>query len=98
MDSKIEQVSSLLRQAAETHHVVFAISDGNDPDWASWYADWLVNLSTLPRVLGMTPIRSELTSALVGADKDYTRQQPGESWENFYATRLLDHFTRAAAD
>jgi hypothetical protein len=21
-------------------HVVFAISDGDDPDWASWYADW----------------------------------------------------------
>jgi hypothetical protein len=24
---------------------VFAITDGEDPDWATWYADWLVNLS-----------------------------------------------------
>lgn len=43
-DNRIEQISRLLHQAAETHHVVFAISDGDDPDWASWYSDWLINL------------------------------------------------------
>src|SRR5205085_6082364 len=47
MDSKLASVSGLLHQAAETHHVVYAITDGSDPDWASWYADWLVNLSSL---------------------------------------------------
>lgn len=26
---------------------VYRIVDGADPDWASWYADWLVNLSEL---------------------------------------------------
>jgi hypothetical protein len=38
------RISALLREAAETHHVVFRIVDGDDPDWASWYADWLLDL------------------------------------------------------
>ena len=88
-----EAVRELLHQAAETHHIVFAISDGDDPDWASWYADWLVNLSALPRMLGVRPVRSELTWLLVGLDREYTRDKPGVAWEQFYAERMLQHFT-----
>src|SRR5436309_1147330 len=48
--TSVQQISSLLHEAAETHHRVFRIVDGADDDWASWYADWLVNLSELPAV------------------------------------------------
>ena len=41
VDPKVAQISALLHQAAETHHVVFGITDGTDADWATWYADWL---------------------------------------------------------
>lgn len=92
MDDKTKDVSALLHQAAETHHVVFAIADGNDLDWASWYADWLLNLSRLPDLLGSRPVRSEVTYLLVGLDKDYTATAPPEAWEDFYASRLLAHF------
>ena len=57
--SKQQQVSELLHEAAETHHRVFRIVDGADDDWATWYADWLVNLSELPALLGAKPARSE---------------------------------------
>jgi hypothetical protein len=89
------RVSDLLRQAAETHHRVYAIRDGDDPDWASWYADWLVNLSQLPSVLGMKPVRSELTYLLVSLDKAYLRDTRGEPWEDYYAVRVLEHFSQA---
>jgi len=89
----VQAVSELLHQAAETHHVVFAISDGDDPDWASWYADWLVTLSALPRTLGRPPVRSELTWLLVGLDREFTRDKPDRAWEMFYAQRLVQHFT-----
>ena len=56
MDPKVAQISALLHQAAETHHVVFAITDGTDADWATWYADWLANLSSIGELLG---VRSE---------------------------------------
>ena len=92
MDSKLAEVSALLQQAAETHHVVYAITDGSDPDWATWYADWLVNLSSLADALGARPVRSELTYLLVALDKDYTRGKPEKRWEDFYAARLLQHF------
>jgi hypothetical protein len=35
------KIAELLHEAAETHHVVYRITDGDDPDTASWYADWL---------------------------------------------------------
>src|SRR5205823_3353762 len=78
MENRASKVSELLHEAGETHHQVFRIVDGADDDWASWYADWLINLSELPDVLGATPVRSELVWVLVGLDKDYTAEQPGE--------------------
>ena len=83
-------ISALLGEAAETHHVVYRIVDGDDPDWASWYADWLLNLSELPELLGTTPVRSHLVHALVQLDRDYTAEKPDEPWEEWYAARLAE--------
>lgn len=91
-----EQVSSLLHEAGETHHRVFRIVDGADDDWASWYANWLINLSELPGLLGVKPVRSELVYLLVSLDKEYTVGQPGEPWEPYYAERIIAHFSPAA--
>ena len=83
-----ERVSSLLHEAGETHHRVFRIVDGADDDWASWYADWLLDHSELPALLGTPPVRSHLVHALVDLDRAYTRDSAGEEWPAFYATRL----------
>jgi hypothetical protein len=95
MADTVAKVARLLHEAAETHHRVFRIVDGADDDWASWYAEWLVNLSELPSALGAKPVRSELVYLLVGLDKDYTAQSPGEPWETYYARRVIEHFTAA---
>jgi hypothetical protein len=92
-----DQIGGLLHEAGETHHRVYRIVDGADDDWASWYADWLVNLSELPALLGVRPVRSELVFLLVSLDKDYTAAQPGEPWEAYYARRILAHFRPGAA-
>jgi hypothetical protein len=60
MTATDEQISRLLHEPGETHHRVFRIVDADD-DWASWYSDWLINLSELPSLLGTKPVRSELT-------------------------------------
>ncbi len=86
------RVSALLHEAGETHHQVFRIVDGADGDWASWYADWLVHLSELPTLLGVTPVRSELTYLLVRLDKEYEEAQPTERWEDYYARALVADF------
>jgi hypothetical protein len=89
-------IPDILHRAAETHHVVYGIVDGDDPDWASWYASWLLDLSELPDLLGARPVRSELVWKLVQLDKDYTAAPPGEPWEAYYARGLLEHFRPAA--
>lgn len=92
MGSGVEQVSALLHEAAETHHTVYRITEGADEDWASWYSDWLVNLSELPDLLDVKPVRSELTSMLVALDKEYVERDPQERWEDYYARRLVELF------
>ena len=87
-DDGASRIAELLHEAAETHHVVYRITDGEDPDWASWYASWLVELSELPDLLGMRPVRSHLVHALVQLDRDYAVAQPDERWEDWYAERL----------
>jgi hypothetical protein len=82
------ELADLLHEAAETHHIVYRIVDGDDPDWASWYADWLTELSELPQLLGFTPARAHVVHALVQLDRDYVAAKPSERWEDWYAERL----------
>ena len=88
-------IAELLHEAAATHHLVYRIVDGDDPDWASWYADWLLDLSELPEELGSKPVRSHLVHALVQLDRDYTAAKPDEAWEDWYAARLLTQLAPA---
>jgi hypothetical protein len=90
MNDKITRTAALLHEAGETHHLVYRIVDGEDPDWASWYADWLRNLSELPQILGATPVRSELVWLLVELDKQYTQASPELPWSDWYAERIVD--------
>lgn len=89
MDQRVARVTALLHEAGETHHRVYRIVDGDDPDWASWYADWLIELSELPQILGAAPVRSELVWTLVQLDKDYAAAAPGVSWPEWYAERIV---------
>ena len=98
MASDVERVAALLKEAGETHHIVYRIVDGDDPDWASWYADWLIRLSELPTILNTTPVRSELIYELVRLDREFTQSKPREPWERFYARQLLQRFQPAAAN
>ena len=91
MDDRVAKISELLHEAGETHHVVYRIVDGDDPDWASWYSEWLINLSELPQLLGAKPVRSELTYLLVRLDKEYTEKKPTQRWEDYYAAELVRH-------
>ena len=86
-------IADLLHEAAETHHVVYRIVDGDDPDWASWYADWLLDHSELPQLLGAAPVRSHLVHALVEIDREYTSEPRDERWEDAYARGLEARFS-----
>lgn len=80
VDDRVMAIADVLHDAGETHHIVFKIVDGEDPDWASWYADWLIQHSLLPTLLGTTPVRSELVYLLVLCDKQFASGSIGGRW------------------
>jgi hypothetical protein len=89
MTPELDAIAAVLHDAAELHHAVWRDTDGEDPDWASWYADWLLGHSELPALLGVTPVRSHLVHALVELDR---RAGGTERWEDVYARGLVEVF------
>lgn len=88
-DDAAGKIAQLLHQVGETHHIVFADTDGNDEDWATFYSDWLLAHSELPHLLARRPIRSHLTRDLVELDEQYTAASPSEPWPSWYAAHLI---------
>ena len=89
MDDRVRRVRNLLHEAGETHHRVYRITEGDDPDWASWYANWLLELSELPEILGTKPVPSELVYLLVKLGKETSE---GDEWQERYAREIVHHF------
>jgi hypothetical protein len=91
-DETNTKVAALLQQVGEIHHMVFADTDGNDDDWASFYSDWLLTHSALPALLGKRPVRSHLTRDLVELDEQFGASSPSDPWPAWYATRLITKY------
>ncbi len=91
-DPTIASIAALLDRAGEVHHMVFADTDGNDDDWATFYSDWLLAHSALPTLIGERPIRSHLTRDLVNLDEEYAAAKPAEKWPVWYAARLAEKY------
>lgn len=83
------KIAELLHQVGEIHHAVFSDTDGNDDDWATFYSDWLLTHSELPRLLARRPVRSHLTRDLVELDEQYAGAVSPEPWPVWYASRLI---------
>lgn len=70
---------------------MYRITDGADDDWASLYADWLIDHSELPETLGSPPTRSHLVHELVESERAFD-EAPTARWEDFYAERIVARF------
>ena len=92
MDERTQQVSKLFHEAGEVHHTVYRITDGADDDWASFYADWLLDHSELPEAIGITPVRSHLVHELVECERALAEAGPDVSWPDLYAERIVARF------
>ena len=79
----------LFREAGRAHHVAFASTGGDDPDWAIWYADYLKE--PFAEQLGMKFQKSQLIYCLMNADLEHQTRSPGTDWPEFYADELLEH-------
>jgi len=79
----IEQLAALFREAGAAHHTAFAATNGQDPEWPSWYAGYLA--PRLQQALGGRVDQSALAADLRQVDSEYRGGEGSEPWPEFYA-------------
>jgi hypothetical protein len=89
MDDRADRLAGILERAHEVHAVVAERTDGADPDWALFYAWWLLNWSDFTDVLGGKPSLAELTVELTALDAAYRAGPRDLPWPAAYAITLI---------
>lgn len=84
----------LLRTVGPAHHQAYIDTDGVDPDWPIWYAEYLQ--APLAELLGLDFTRSQLVYCLMDADTEYRARASESDWPEFYADLILEHCARSA--
>ncbi len=80
----------LLLEAGRAHHTAFAATDGADPDWSIWYADYLIE--PFAQRLDMHFHRSQLIYCLMDADFEHQARSPDSNWPEYYADEIIERY------
>ena len=80
----------LFRGAAQAHHTAFEATDGADPDWPIWYADYLQE--PLAQRLDLNFYKSKLIYCLMNADFEHQARAPNSDWSEFYVDQMLERY------
>lgn len=87
-EAKVKRLAGLFRQTGEAHHEAFLQTDGDDPEWPLWYAEYLH--SRLTPFLAAPMTRSRLVFCLIGAEDEHSAADPDAPWPEYYARRFLE--------
>ena len=77
------QLVALLKETGPVHHWAYQATNGADPDWPLWYAEYM--LARLNALLGTALTRSELTYLLVRVEMERAVRAPNTAWPDYYA-------------
>ena len=80
----------LFRETGPAHHSAYLGTDGEDPDWPLWYAEFVQ--TRLNAVLGTALTRSELTYLLVMVEKERMAGAPAAAWPDYYAEFFIGRY------
>ena len=83
-------LADLFQATGKAHHVAFAATDGEDPDWPIWYADYLQK--PLAAKAQMNLHKSNLIYCLMNADFERTARAPDAKWPEFYAAEFITRY------
>ncbi len=84
-----DEIAELLTQTGQAHHKAFAATDGADPDWPIWYADYAKG--PFAERFGMNFSKTQLVYCLMKADIEHQARAPESSWPEFYANEIVEH-------
>jgi hypothetical protein len=94
MNDKRDALAQLFRSAGQAHHRAFAAVDGDDPEWPTWYAQYLA--APLAQLLG-TPVETpQLGATLRDLDDAMRRAAPSIDWTLYYADSFLAQHARVS--
>jgi len=85
-----QQLAVLLREAAAAHHRAFAATNGEDREWATWYAKYLG--PRLEALVGRRPDSALLAADLVAVDSEHRRTAPQAAWSDYDARWLWQRY------
>jgi hypothetical protein len=85
-----KQLQELFRETGKAHHQAFSETDGADPDWPIWYAEYAC--SRLGKLLNAKFTKSELVYLIVAADKEQSLRAPGADWPVYFTKFFLERY------
>lgn len=84
------QLEDLFRATGEAHHQAYIETDGADPEWPLWYAEYL--RERLGPLLGATFTKSELVYLLIWVANEQPLDAPGVDWARYYASFFIQRY------
>ena len=90
-----ERLVELFIETGRAHHTAFAATDGDDPDWPIWYAEYLQTPLSEAMLVPFT--KSQLVYCLMNADFEQAARAADTDWPGFYADHFIERFARSDA-
>jgi glutaredoxin len=88
-----DNIGKLLLDTGRAHHKAFEVTDGADPEWPIWYAEYAKD--TFAEQFGMNFSKSQLIYCLMTADFEYQARSPDINWPESYANEIAERFASA---
>jgi hypothetical protein len=86
---QVDRLEEVMAAVGPAHHAAFIETDGDDPEWALWYARH--TLSDVREILGLPDLtESRLIWAFVSADDASAGAELEVPWPRFYAERFVE--------
>ena len=86
-NSNATQLAELLMDTGQRHHDAFIATDGADPEWPLWYADYLSG--RIDQYVDAEPTKSKIIQCLMNAADAHAAHGPNDPWPSFYANYIL---------
>lgn len=93
MDDLYDELVALFDEAARAHHQAHIQTDGVDPEWPQWYANYL--MGKLRKLLQTSFTKSELVDLLIRLSQEQPREAPGADWKRYYARFFVENYTNS---
>ena len=84
-------IGQLLLDTGHAHHKAFEVTDGADPEWPIWYAEY--TKETFAEQFGMYFSQSQLIYCLMNASYEHEARAPDTEWPEFYADEIVERFS-----